>query len=90
MNSLDYDISKEIDVCESCMNGKICRSVPTLTASTTTKQLKWSCFINTHDAAGDNISWNLHMNHLNNVSIVAVEGLYRSEQIRTASRNFFM
>lgn len=39
------------------------------------EQLKWSWFINTHGSAGHNISCDLHMEHLNKLAKVAVEGL---------------
>lgn len=39
------------------------------------EQLKWSRFINTHGHAGHNISCDLHMEHLNKLAKVAVEGL---------------
>ena len=39
------------------------------------EQLKWSRFINTHGHAGHNISCDLHMEHLNKIIKVAVQGL---------------
>ena len=39
------------------------------------EQLKWSRFINTHGHAGHNISCDLHMEHLNKLAKVAVDGL---------------
>lgn len=50
------------------------------------EQVKWSCFVNTHSGAGHNISCDLHMEHLNKIAKVAVEGLCENKTERTISR----
>ena len=39
------------------------------------EQLKWSCFVNVHGLPGHNISSGLHMEHLNRMVNVSIEGL---------------
>lgn len=39
------------------------------------EQVKWSRFINTHGHQGQNISSDLHMEHLNRIVKTAIEGL---------------
>ena len=53
------------------------------------EQLKWSRFINTHGSAGHNISCDLHMEHLNKLAKVAVDGLgvNKSEKAITRVHN---
>ena len=43
------------------------------------EQLKWSQCVNTHGLPGHNISCDLHMEHLNRVAKVAIQGLGPNE-----------
>ena len=50
------------------------------------EQLKWSRFISTHDTFGHNISCDLHMEHLNKLAKVAVEGLGANKSEKAITR----
>ena len=50
------------------------------------EQLKWSRFINTHGSAGHNISCDLHMEHLNKIAKVAVDGLGANKSEKAITR----
>ena len=50
------------------------------------EQLKWSRFINTHGTIGHNISCDLHMEHLNKVAKVAIDGLGANKSEKAITR----
>jgi L1 cell adhesion molecule like protein len=50
------------------------------------EQLKWSRCVNTHGLPGHNISCNLHMEHLNRVAKVAIEGLGHNKSKKAIER----
>ena len=50
------------------------------------EQIKWSRFINTHGHAGHNISCDLHMEYLNKIAKVAVEGLGANKTEKAITR----
>lgn len=50
------------------------------------EQLKWCWFINMHGVAGHNISCDLHMEHLNPLTKVAVEGLGANKSEKAITR----
>ena len=50
------------------------------------EQLKWSRFINIHGCPGHNISCDLHMEHINKVVKVAIEGLGANKSEKSIKR----
>ena len=50
------------------------------------EQLKWSRFINTHGTIAHNISCDLHMEHLNKIAKVAIEGLGANKSEKAITR----
>lgn len=50
------------------------------------EQLKWSWFINTHGTIAHNISCDLHMEHLNKIAKVAIEGLGANKSEKAITR----
>ena len=50
------------------------------------EQLKWSRFINVHGLPGHNISCDLHMEHLNKLVKVSIEGLGANKSEKAIKR----
>ena len=50
------------------------------------EQLKWSRFVNVHGLPGNNISSDLHMEHLNKLVKVSIEGLGANKSKKTIQR----
>lgn len=50
------------------------------------EQVKWSRFINVHGLPGHNISCDLHMEHLNRVAKIAIEGLGANKSQKAIQR----
>lgn len=50
------------------------------------EQLMWSRFVNVHGLPGHNISCDLHMEHLNCLVKIAIEGLGANKSMKAISR----
>ena len=50
------------------------------------EQLKWSRFINTHSTTAHNISCDLHMEHMNKIAKVAIDGLRANKSEKAITR----
>ena len=60
--------------------------MPHLLPPNLAEQVKFSRFVNTHGHSGHNISCDLHMEHLNRLVKVAIEGLGAEKAIKRAAK----